>query len=294
MQDLSKRTTRTQPARAQRGASLPFALLLFLICGLLASVVLAASTGASGRHSQLSDMDQRYYSVVSAAGLVRDEFANQEVTLECVQEKDVTTMVTYHADGTVTRGSSTENVKGVTVKVDGTTVASGTGASTISKSDFTLPELSALYLLAGQKTSTIDPLRAWDLSSLDTDTEFEVGSYSLTPTVASAPTGVNKASLQNGLAVSVTEWALEGAALRFQLDSAAPASDDIYSLTLDCTADIDFDESSEETREDTPASGGGSTFTRAETSSVTTTRTIIVSWTPSELYKTGSGEGVGA
>lgn len=67
--------------QSQRGASLPLALLLFLICAMTASIVLAAGTMAAGRSSNMAESDQAYYSVVSAVNLFRDELEGHEVTV---------------------------------------------------------------------------------------------------------------------------------------------------------------------------------------------------------------------
>ena len=58
--------------KSENGASLSFALLLFLVCAVVGSVILTSGTAASGRLSRLRDMDARYYSVNSAAYLIRD------------------------------------------------------------------------------------------------------------------------------------------------------------------------------------------------------------------------------
>lgn len=67
--------------RSRRGASLTFALLLFLVCAVVGSVVLVAGTAASGRMSQIAEMDQRYYSVNSAARLLIDTIDGEEITI---------------------------------------------------------------------------------------------------------------------------------------------------------------------------------------------------------------------
>lgn len=67
------------------GASISFALLLFLVCAVVGSVVLAAGTAASGRISELAEADQRYYSVTSAAELLKDTLDGQ--THEVVRSK---------------------------------------------------------------------------------------------------------------------------------------------------------------------------------------------------------------
>ncbi|MBQ6385537.1 MAG: hypothetical protein IJJ38_05130 [Lachnospiraceae bacterium] len=59
---------------SRSGASITFALLLFLVCSIVCSVVLAAATAASGRMSRIAEDDGRYYAVMSAAELIRDQF----------------------------------------------------------------------------------------------------------------------------------------------------------------------------------------------------------------------------
>lgn len=61
--------------KSQRGVSMPLALLLFLICAMTASIVLAAGTAAAGRAANLADTDQAYYSTTSAINLFRDQLA---------------------------------------------------------------------------------------------------------------------------------------------------------------------------------------------------------------------------
>ena len=65
---------------SERGASISWALLIFLVCTVVGSVVLVAGTTASGRFSKLAENDQGYYAVTSSAGLLRDVL-NQSVTV---------------------------------------------------------------------------------------------------------------------------------------------------------------------------------------------------------------------
>lgn len=67
MNSLRKKLT------SQSGASITYALLLFLVCAVVSSVVLAAGTAASGRMSQSVESDQRYYSVTSAAEYLKKQ-----------------------------------------------------------------------------------------------------------------------------------------------------------------------------------------------------------------------------
>lgn len=58
--------------RSQRGASITFALLIFLVCAVLSSVIIVAASTAAGRMSKLAETDRRYYAVTSAAELMKD------------------------------------------------------------------------------------------------------------------------------------------------------------------------------------------------------------------------------
>lgn len=66
--------------RSREGASITFALLIFLVCAIISGVVIVAGSTASGRMSQIAQTDQRYYAVTSAAGLLRDDIDGTRVT----------------------------------------------------------------------------------------------------------------------------------------------------------------------------------------------------------------------
>ena len=68
--------------KSQNGASISFALLLFLVCAVLSSAVIVAGTAAAGRLSRLAEADQRYYAVTSAAGLLSRDIGGETVTVE--------------------------------------------------------------------------------------------------------------------------------------------------------------------------------------------------------------------
>lgn len=68
-----------QKLQSRTGASITFALLLFLVCAVISSVVIVAGTTAAGRMSQVAAMDQRYYAVTSAAELLRDTIDGRKV-----------------------------------------------------------------------------------------------------------------------------------------------------------------------------------------------------------------------
>ncbi|MBR1629143.1 MAG: hypothetical protein IJ679_07750, partial [Lachnospiraceae bacterium] len=67
--------------------------LLFLICTVICSVIMVAATTASGRLAAIAETDQRYYSVTSAAMLLRDVINDETVTI--VEQREYKENVTY-------------------------------------------------------------------------------------------------------------------------------------------------------------------------------------------------------
>jgi len=121
--------------KSQRGASLPLALLLFLICAMAASIVLSASTAAAGRASQLAETDQAYYSVTSAVNLFRDELTGADG-----QGHPVTVAVKYSS------AAGTGSPYQVLVSTDGT----------VSYGTYNLLERAAVCLLLGGAAASND------------------------------------------------------------------------------------------------------------------------------------------
>lgn len=68
--------------QSKRGASITFALLLFLVCSVVSIVVVVAGSAAAGRMSQRAETDQRYYAVTSAVELLCNDFKGMKVTVE--------------------------------------------------------------------------------------------------------------------------------------------------------------------------------------------------------------------
>ena len=66
---------------SRKGASITYALLIFLVCAVVGSAVLVAGTAASGRMSEVAEYDQRYYAVTSAARLMIDMIDDNPVTI---------------------------------------------------------------------------------------------------------------------------------------------------------------------------------------------------------------------
>lgn len=65
-----------------KGASMVFALFVFLVCAVICSVIVISVTASSGRFSRMTEADSRYFSVTSAAQLLADELVSASVTVE--------------------------------------------------------------------------------------------------------------------------------------------------------------------------------------------------------------------
>ena len=81
--------------KSETGASITFALLLFLVCAALSAVVLVAATTSAGRMSNISQTDQRYYSVTSASVALRDMLSDGTVTVLTVKDESQTKTYTF-------------------------------------------------------------------------------------------------------------------------------------------------------------------------------------------------------
>ena len=86
--------------KSERGASITWALLIFMVCAVVGSAVLVAGTASAGRMSKLAKNEQRYYSVTSAVGLLRD-----------VLQEEITTMRMDDASSPISYDPSNNKVK---------------------------------------------------------------------------------------------------------------------------------------------------------------------------------------
>ena len=67
--------------RSRRGASITFALLLFLVCAVISTVVVVSASTVGGRASGMKENDQRYFAATEAARKLQTIFDNQTVTV---------------------------------------------------------------------------------------------------------------------------------------------------------------------------------------------------------------------
>lgn len=118
--------------KSQKGASITFALLLFLVCAIISSVVIVAATAAAGRMSEQAEMDERYYAVTAVARQLKKEIDGKEVTLEYTKANPV--------DAKVTAPDNVGNIL---------TLAS---TNILTKTEIPIPVNSGLAIQNGDKT----------------------------------------------------------------------------------------------------------------------------------------------
>ena len=103
--------------QSRRGASITFALLIFLVCAVVSVAVVVAGSAAAGRMSQRAETDQRYYAVTSAAELLCDDFKDMNVTAVYDKASSATNVKTDAITVTEVKktGASDEITSGVDV-----------------------------------------------------------------------------------------------------------------------------------------------------------------------------------
>ena len=72
---------------SEKGAALSYALLCFLVCAVVGSMILTAATAATGRFAGLAEADSRYFAVSSAARLLEDSFEDKKTVVIELEKK---------------------------------------------------------------------------------------------------------------------------------------------------------------------------------------------------------------
>ena len=261
--------------RSARGASITFALLLFLVCAVVGSVVLAAGTAASGRLSRLNEQDRRYYAVTSAAGLFRDALDGQSCTITCEENvgKTTTTVYTFPATGSATVGepaTETDDTPEYTATVtgDGDTWLITTAGKSLTAD-------AAVRWLMGDAERTF--LNAWNAEG------GYGGSWTLT---LDHETAEGEAAVIAPVAIAVTRDENANLLLRFTNAEGEP-----FSVTVRLNADVKELESEpsvvpgKKTSETETDENGTTVEVVAEEFTVTTTKTTTITWSVGEVKK---------
>ena len=91
--------------QSRRGASITFALLLFLVCAVISSVVIVAASTAGGRLSTVREMDQRYYAATAAADVLRQTLDGKTAIVSYQTSDTGATTATTTAEGILSDAS---------------------------------------------------------------------------------------------------------------------------------------------------------------------------------------------
>ena len=280
-----------------RGASLTMALLLFLVCAVVGSVVLAAGTAAAGRISERAQSDQRYFAVTSAAELLAKELDGKSVTIVREETTTTTKVKTYTVGwnavtGEETVGTPSEDSSTVTTYTTAVKSALPGGTDTaLENTDMggNVPKEVGVELnfLAARGVKLLFGAEACNTEAA-MDCSFPSGarepatSLELLPSLGEGVTGISAEELAS-LAVSCTYELKSDGTLVFRL-SDQPGDGDRFTAVL--TLQPSFDRS-----ERTAKSGGGSPtvtptssgYTETTASSVTRTVTATVTWSVASI-----------
>ena len=275
---------------SDRGASLTFALLLFLVCAAVGSVVLASATATAGRVSENYDYDQRYYAVTSAAELLRSALGGQTFTYEFTKTSyvDRTTTTVMDADGVVqagypavAEGDPYGTAYALTLKrADGSTIdwksaspANDLGGLLAASLVSGKAENAALFAASGWLTPASPVLPG-----------------EMTLTIENTTGGVDAA----GLAVTVTPTLGSDGSLTLTLQNATGDASYKYRLALTLSPDVLETPlrttevlDSYDTDDDTDDEGVKTTV-RTDKYERTETRSATVTWRVSEVGKGGA------
>ena len=195
------------------------ALFLFLVCAVVGSVVLTAGTAAAGRRAQIESSDQRYYSVTSAADLVKDLMTDGSVETVRKHEKKTVTVYTIVTDAADNSRREEGKEETVTHKYSNSlnTLMTGEGANDILI--YAVSQMIEDYATEDEKFGYDSPVRVY---KPDTD-------ESLTKTFTihhdAPPEGIDAALLD----VDVTMTILQNGGLKFTFSAGTPGN--IYTVT---------------------------------------------------------------
>ena len=265
--------------KSQNGASISFALLLFLVCATAGAVVLAAGTAAAGRLSQMVNMDKRYYSASSAAALLAKEIEGKKVTIVRSRVEKVTKITTYNESGTQTDQEEKYKLKYETIVNELKEVKDIPEASDRPDSEGNSTEIfwtsfltkQACYLMFEDGNCNTDAAlnRSFGLSSAKEPMQLTL-------------TGVGESLA----ALNITGTATLNIDGSIEFEIGSTVDKDTYTLILRLNPVINESSSSSMTSDPPSYSyGAGGGFTETLTTTETTTITSTISWDVESIQK---------
>ncbi len=266
--------------KQDRGASLTFALLLFMVCAVIGSVVLASATATAGRASETVAMDQRYYSVSSAAELFRETLNGKSVTytLTRTATRTETTTITPVLDGS---GNPT-GADTVTTVYDPDPPSSLTFGAGDYSGHYATDFSSGNPMLL--KSAAEAFLGAWTDEEIFTATGFTLAADAV-PSLPDLELTVTGPSHPEGLKVDVEQTLRPDGGISLLFSN--PTGDQ-YKLRLALSVDKNIQTTRSEVPTGTPSVVTNPTTgvtTRTDTYTVIETRTIVITWNATGIGK---------
>ncbi len=288
--------------RSRKGASLIFALLAFLVCAVIGTVVIAAASASGGRVKDMAAMDQRYYAVTSAAELFKEELNNQSFSFERVHEEEYKTVTIYSkaGDGSLNTPEPVPDESGKTGevyrwKMGSVEITSETGdAQRLSlRNDCLLSEAAMRFVFGG----LVDNAFPWNLQTM----------FDAVPGVTAYPPATGSDSGQwtmnltakkgsenvESLNVLVTAVMREDGNFEITFTNAkedGTRAEDAFSVILTLKASVQDNSTSpsvkvDETRLVVETSTNSGRFKETVTRTEKTTKTTVITWTAGEIKK---------
>ena len=256
------------------------ALLIFLICAAVGAVVLAAGTAAAGTASQRAEMDQRYYSVVSAAELLRDTLNGTSCTV--VREKNTvlteTAYVEMDDEGNVTGSGETSEELDADLPYTYTFKSQSNGAASFSDSSL-LAEAVLAYVYGSKSYNTKDGwdaipgnAKAWEDPLVIDATSF--GALKVKASVKMLSDGSLVFTFVNDTTKATEQFTVE-----LTMNASIPVDNSSSPKTI-----RDFDEDSSGSY-----SVGNTTYTKTVTN-ITKAKTTTLKWTAGTMRVIAEGD----
>lgn len=255
--------------KSNAGASLSFALLLFLVCSVIGAVVLTAATADAGRAGKMAETDQRYYSVTSAGELLISKLCGKAVTIERFAETVTVVSSEYtvsrNEDGSETltpvQSVSTENPAVYKTKINGSESFSD------DPSNMSFLTARAVNMLFGKDPTgkfVFNTPEAFEVSFTGSGKD-DAGSFSITTDISGVENVSGRYELQSD------------GALIIKLFNGEESGKDKYTLVITLKPSFNETESSTSDGGITEVTQSGDTYreTKQITNTITKTSTIV-------------------
>ncbi len=244
--------------QSNKGASLMVALLLFLVCAAVGAVILAAAAATAGRMSERAKMDQRYYSVSSAAELLANQLCDKEVKIERIRTTTAEAVLTFNGTD-VTLGTPDIHTDYKTYVNRSINTQPFIG----SMNDLSFLSARAVILLYGSNLST----------GLNTEDAMQ---YTFSNEETGNGISLNHGSGYSDLTIGNINWKMESNGTLKLTISSGEENTDRYSIVLTLIPEIN---ERAETLEEPPVTAlDPSTGQFIQTTTTTTTKTSTIKW----------------